>query len=155
MILVHDLTKRFSEKKLFEHLSFTLPERGLYLLCGPNGCGKSTLLYILAGLDLDYTGDVLVGGEEALLSLEVEFEKQKKIYLIDELTSALNEEYVLKAMEHIHKQSEESLILMATHDKRILSSGTKIEMEALWKERGRNRPEGGRNPFRLILGREY
>jgi sulfonate transport system ATP-binding protein len=33
-------------------------------LVGPSGCGKSTLLRAIAGLDLEHTGSVRVGGEE-------------------------------------------------------------------------------------------
>ena len=195
MIQVISLSKGFSGKTLFRNLSFTLPEKGLFLLSGPNGCGKSTLLYLLAGLDPDYGGkilydgrdlsslseeerllfrkenisllfshgnlfsfltgkenllydgkgeksslseellsknpSVLSGGEEALLSLETEFSKNKRICLIDELTSALNEENVHKVMDVIRRQSADSLILMATHDKRILSEGERIDMGEL------------------------
>ena len=33
-------------------------------MLGPSGCGKSTLLKIIAGLDGDYTGSVVVGGKD-------------------------------------------------------------------------------------------
>jgi sulfonate transport system ATP-binding protein len=31
---------------------------------GSSGCGKSTLLRLIAGLDTDYTGDIVVAGEK-------------------------------------------------------------------------------------------
>jgi ABC-type lipoprotein export system ATPase subunit len=46
--------------------------------------------------------------------------------LIDELTSALNDDNVQRVMKLILEQSKDSLILMATHDKRIMGMGEKI-----------------------------
>lgn len=43
------------------HLSIAPGE--LISLVGPSGCGKSTLLRAVAGLDTDYTGEILADGE--------------------------------------------------------------------------------------------
>jgi ABC-type lipoprotein export system ATPase subunit len=61
-----------------------------------------------------------------MVSLINEFHKKKNIYLIDELTSALNDDNVQRVMKLILEQSKDSLILMATHDKRIMGLGEKI-----------------------------
>ena len=190
MIQVRNLSKSFLDKVVFSNVSLDFPDTGLFLLCGPNGCGKSTLIYILAGLDTDFIGQVIIngqdikalddksriklrkenvgllfshgnlfsflnveenveldskgnrntikkelwekkpyvlsGGEEAMVSLINEFHKKKNIYLIDELTSALNDDNVQRVMKLILEQSKDSLILMATHDKRIMDMGEKI-----------------------------
>jgi len=40
-------------------------EPGQFLsIVGPSGCGKSTLLRLIAGLDADYTGSILLNGKE-------------------------------------------------------------------------------------------
>jgi NitT/TauT family transport system ATP-binding protein len=39
----------------------SLKSREFICLIGPSGCGKTTLLNIIAGLDKDYDGDILVG----------------------------------------------------------------------------------------------
>ncbi len=197
MIQVRNLSKSFLDKVVFSNVCLDLPDTGLFLLCGPNGCGKSTLIYILAGLDTDFIGQVIIngqdikalddksriklrkenvgllfshgnlfsflnvednveldskgnrntikkelrekkpyvlsGGEEAMVSLINEFHKKKKIYLIDELTSALNDDNVQRVMTLILEQSKNSLILMATHDKRIMGMGEKIIIEDINK----------------------
>lgn len=45
------------------HLSLSPGE--FVTIIGPSGCGKSTLLKIIAGLDADYEGSVLLGGVDA------------------------------------------------------------------------------------------
>ncbi|MCX7774133.1 MAG: ABC transporter ATP-binding protein [Clostridia bacterium] len=43
-------------------ISLSLRENEFVSLLGPSGCGKSTLLKLVAGLDSDYTGDILING---------------------------------------------------------------------------------------------
>lgn len=47
-----------------EDISFDVRENEFVSILGPSGCGKSTLLKIIAGLDNDYTGQVLVAGRD-------------------------------------------------------------------------------------------
>jgi ABC-type sugar transport system ATPase subunit len=54
MIRLEHIRKRFGYFSLFDDLSLSLPDKGLFLLTGENGCGKSTLLYLLSGLDEEY-----------------------------------------------------------------------------------------------------
>jgi NitT/TauT family transport system ATP-binding protein len=42
-------------------LKLTLKSREFICLIGPSGCGKTTLLNIIAGLDKNYDGEILVG----------------------------------------------------------------------------------------------
>jgi len=42
-------------------LKLSLTSEEFICLVGPSGCGKTTLLNIIAGLDTDYEGDILVG----------------------------------------------------------------------------------------------
>jgi NitT/TauT family transport system ATP-binding protein len=43
------------------NLNLSLHSNEFICLVGPSGCGKTTLLNIIAGLDHDYDGDILVG----------------------------------------------------------------------------------------------
>lgn len=83
-------------------------------------------------VDLEESQSVncLSGGEELLLSLSNELGKRKKIYLFDEVTSALDQGNLIKVMDILKKQSQESLIVMATHDKRIMNEAHQIKIEA-------------------------
>jgi NitT/TauT family transport system ATP-binding protein len=47
-------------KLVIENLSLEVPPRGFTALFGPSGCGKSTLLNLVAGLDPDFTGEVVL-----------------------------------------------------------------------------------------------
>jgi sulfate-transporting ATPase len=57
-----DLKKGFSDRLLFEHLSFRLPRSGIVGVVGPNGAGKSTLLRMLLG-ELEPDAGELKAGE--------------------------------------------------------------------------------------------
>lgn len=61
-LVIKNLTKSFGEKLLFSNFSYSFGENGIYVLSGESGAGKTTLLRIIAGLDTDYTGEVIGGG---------------------------------------------------------------------------------------------
>lgn len=58
MLEVSDLSKRYADNLLFEHVSFTLNVGERVALIGPNGCGKTTLLRILIGVEPPDSGSV-------------------------------------------------------------------------------------------------
>jgi ABC-type sugar transport system ATPase subunit len=47
-----------------EHVNLTIPNGQTFVVIGPSGCGKSTLLRVVAGIDPDFTGQVLYDGVE-------------------------------------------------------------------------------------------
>lgn len=47
------------EQVIFNHTSIDLKEYDSVALCGRSGSGKSTLLSIMAGLDIDYSGEYI------------------------------------------------------------------------------------------------
>ncbi|MEL3960995.1 ABC transporter ATP-binding protein [Lysinibacillus endophyticus] len=67
IVTIKKLNKTFSSTKgkvnaLF-NINLDIQEGEFVTVIGPSGCGKSTLLKILAGLDIDYQGTVLLSKE--------------------------------------------------------------------------------------------
>jgi ATP-binding cassette ChvD family protein len=53
--------KRYSDRVLFEDLSFKLPAGGIVGVIGPNGAGKTTLMRMFAGQERPDTGELRIG----------------------------------------------------------------------------------------------
>ncbi|MWC30966.1 ABC transporter ATP-binding protein [Paenibacillus sp. MMS18-CY102] len=51
---------------VLDRLSLNVNEGDFTTIIGPSGCGKSTLLKIIAGLDTDFEGQVLLEGERVV-----------------------------------------------------------------------------------------
>ncbi|MNO50733.1 Aliphatic sulfonates import ATP-binding protein SsuB [compost metagenome] len=49
---------------VLDQLDLTVQEGEFISIIGPSGCGKSTLLKLIAGLDLDFQGQIIVGAQE-------------------------------------------------------------------------------------------
>lgn len=52
-----------AQKQAIANLSIGLQAREFVCLVGPSGCGKTSLLNIIAGLDLDYEGNIQIGAQ--------------------------------------------------------------------------------------------
>lgn len=63
MITIKDLTKKYKDTIVFEHMDYRFPDKGLVCLLGASGSGKSTLLNLIAGFDSEYEGSILVGNQ--------------------------------------------------------------------------------------------
>jgi sulfate/thiosulfate transport system ATP-binding protein len=64
-IEVKELSKRFEETVVLDHVDLEIREREFLGLLGPSGSGKTTLLRILAGLEFPDAGTVLINGQDA------------------------------------------------------------------------------------------
>jgi phospholipid/cholesterol/gamma-HCH transport system ATP-binding protein len=62
IIQVEDLTARFGDRTIFQHVNFTVFKGEILVVLGGSGCGKSTLLKHMIGLYQPYTGRVLIDG---------------------------------------------------------------------------------------------
>ncbi len=60
---VQNLTRAFDGLRVVDDVSFTIPAGQVTCLLGPSGCGKSTTLRMIAGVDMQDSGRILVDGK--------------------------------------------------------------------------------------------
>lgn len=67
MIKIHNLNVSYKNKdkhlKVIENANLTVKKGDICAVIGPSGGGKSTLLKVLAGIIVDYAGEVLIDGK--------------------------------------------------------------------------------------------
>ncbi len=63
MITVHQLTKKYGEKTVVDHLELTVRPGIVTGFLGPNGAGESTTMRMIVGLDRPTSGSVTVDGK--------------------------------------------------------------------------------------------
>jgi len=61
--LLH-VTKTFDKQTVIKDLNLTIEDGKFTVLVGPSGCGKTTLLRMIAGLDPQSSGSVLINGKD-------------------------------------------------------------------------------------------
>jgi ABC-type sugar transport system ATPase subunit len=61
---VCDLSKSFGALTVLDDISFEVDQGEFCILLGPSGCGKTTLLRIIAGLEHQDRGRILIDGQE-------------------------------------------------------------------------------------------
>ncbi|MBR1222999.1 ABC transporter ATP-binding protein [Bradyrhizobium sp. U87765 SZCCT0131] len=66
VVSVRGLTRRFGDRAVIDHLDFEIAAGEFVALIGASGCGKSTLLRVLADLDSDIEGEVVVPTRRAV-----------------------------------------------------------------------------------------
>ena len=106
MIELKNVTKTY-DTMIFENINFQLRDRGITFIYGKSGCGKSTLLNMLAGLDLDYQGDIIIEDKKYTSSIQENLRYQYIAYLnqkddlIQEMTVQENLNWI-QSMSHSH-----------------------------------------------------
>lgn len=101
-----NLTKRYEEQAVLDHLNLTLEQGKVYALMGPSGCGKTTLLHILLGILEPDEGTLEGFGEKRFSAV---FQENR---LFDFLTAGENAAVVQKRpcnIQRIHKILSEIL----------------------------------------------
>lgn len=60
MMKIKNFTKKFGSRIIYDNFSITLPKNGVVAITGESGSGKTTLLNAIAGLDFDYSGEIII-----------------------------------------------------------------------------------------------
>lgn len=76
---------------------------------------------LLSGIDLQKNINQLSGGQQMLITMTRVINQRKKIILLDEVTSQLDDENVKKLMKKLIEISKDCLIILVTHDLRVLN----------------------------------
>jgi multiple sugar transport system ATP-binding protein len=58
-----NISKKFGEVNAIDSMSLAVRNGEFMVLLGPSGCGKTTFLRIIAGLEKQSAGDIVIGGE--------------------------------------------------------------------------------------------
>jgi len=64
-IEIFNLVKKFGDVTALDNVTFSTKAGELFFLLGPSGCGKTTLLRILAGLEKEDSGRIILRGRDA------------------------------------------------------------------------------------------
>ena len=108
IVVINNLTKRFSQITALDNFSIKLPKGKVIGMLGPNGSGKTTLIKILTNLSMQYEGEVLINGQkpdcnflsdswtvndaiEYFVDFFVDFDEQKARNLISQLGINFNQ----------------------------------------------------------------
>jgi phospholipid/cholesterol/gamma-HCH transport system ATP-binding protein len=78
VIQVENLTARFGDRTIFQHINFTVNKGEILVVLGGSGCGKSTLLKHMIGLYEPYTGRVLIDGIDVNTNNERQLNKLRQ-----------------------------------------------------------------------------
>ena len=55
-----DISKKFDQTEVLKNANLNVEEKEFIVILGPSGCGKTTLLRIIAGLEKQTSGEVLI-----------------------------------------------------------------------------------------------
>src|ERR1044071_3611251 len=58
------LSKRFGGSTVLDNINFEVAEGEIVVLLGASGSGKTTILRIIAGLEMPYTGRIILHGKD-------------------------------------------------------------------------------------------
>lgn len=78
IIQINNLTAKYGEDVILENISFDVFQNEIFVVLGGSGCGKSTLLRHIVGLDVPFTGNVIIDGTDITHCDEIGFKNTLK-----------------------------------------------------------------------------
>ena len=105
LILCHvrNLACERNQRTLFSGLSFRLEQGQILHLKGPNGSGKTTLLRILAGLFIDYDGQIEWQQDHRLIYAGHQYAVQGQLTPLENLSFILSLQGIAVARDEIYR----------------------------------------------------
>lgn len=127
ILIAENITKSFTDKPLFDSVSFIIDERDKIGIIGVNGTGKSTLLKIIAGLEEPDSGNIkLIGNiRVSYLPQSPEFKAGKTV--INQVFNSTDPNLAL--IKHYEELSSNPT---AENSKELTEAADKIERAGLW-----------------------
>lgn len=62
-VILENISKNFGKKEILNDINLEIKEGEFVVLVGASGCGKSTLLRMIAGLEHQNAGDIIIGNK--------------------------------------------------------------------------------------------
>jgi phospholipid/cholesterol/gamma-HCH transport system ATP-binding protein len=121
IIKVNDLTVKYDDKVIIDHISFDVNPGEIFVVIGVSGCGKTTLMNHMIGLQIPLTGNVFIDGDNITTASEQELiqilNKIGVTYQSGALFGSMNLiENVRLPLEEFTDLSDEAMDIIA-HDK--------------------------------------
>lgn len=113
VVEVNDLVRKFGDRAVIDHISFSIQRGETLVIMGGSGCGKSTLLRHIIGVMKPSSGSVKIFGEEITTMDERELDSVRRRFgmlfqsgaLLASLT--VGENVALPLVQHTRKSAED------------------------------------------------
>lgn len=107
MVSIEGITVAFSDRKLFDNISFVINDNDKIALMGKNGAGKSTLMKIIAGVTKGNKGKINKSENTTIAYLPQHLLTEDDCSVRAEAAKAFEEYFALKAeMDQLNKEME-------------------------------------------------
>ncbi len=107
MVSIEGITVEFSDRKLFDNISFVINDNDKIALMGKNGAGKSTLMKIIAGVQKGNKGKINKSEQTTIAYLPQHLLTEDNCSVRDEAAKAFQEYFALKAeMDKLNQEME-------------------------------------------------
>jgi len=124
MIQIQGLSKRFTDKVLFDQINHQFPSGERIALVGANGAGKTTLLNIICGLEEADSGQLVIPQNVTLGYLPQEPNAHPEATVLQECLAGAKELFALK-----NDLDSLTLRMASDHDPKLASTYEEVEAE--------------------------